>query len=521
MKFDSFDFDVCVIGSGASGSVAAQEIASQGLRVLVLEEGRQLNPGEYLSALENAWENALVPTAGGTLQPFARPWSASALGGGMSLYAGISFRLREVDMDARAHVAPDALDPSWPISYDELRPYYDRMERCIGVARETGADPLEPPGIPAVMPAYPLSAHGRQIADLGLRRGMKPFPTPLAINTVPYAGRPACVSCGPCNEYVCPTGARASATSFLLDASIPDGALTVERRAKALRIVLADRHRAGAVEWLDLATRTRRTTRVRSIVLAANAIQSAALLLRSAQPGAPQGLGNSTGMVGRGLSYKVSGYVGGTVDADGVEIEGETESGPFSTVAFSDHYLDPDAPSGLGGVFYDAREGNWAPRNGRMRLRIHFLAGDQPMHRNVVRLARTRGAFDLPRIVVDYSTHPLDKRRLGYLSRRAGEMLTEAGADDICFEESNYQIGNRHLHGGCRAGNDPATSVVDAAGRVHDLDNVHVVDGGYFPYSAGVNPTFTIQANALRIAGGIAAGLGATRSAHSAAVPTP
>ncbi|WP_341846156.1 GMC family oxidoreductase [Streptomyces caeruleatus] len=440
----------------------------------------------------------------------------------MALYAGISFRLRGVDLDARAHVAPDALDPAWPIGYADLRPFYDRIERCIGVAREPGADPLEPPGPPAVMPAHPYSTQGGLIAAAGRRIGLRPFPTPLAINSEPYAGRPACVRCGPCNEYVCPTGARANTSSLLFDAGLPAGALTVAHGAKALRIILSNRHHAGSVEWLDLRTRTRRVTRVRSVVLAANAVQSAALLLRSAQRGAENGLGNSTDMVGRGLSFKISGYAAGTVDAPGPRpvvsadpaagAYAHVPGGPFSTVAFSDHYLDPDAPSGLGGLLYEASDDERVVKDGRIRLRVHFLAADQPMRDNSVRLARERGPFNLPRLVIHYVTHPLDKRRLGYLSRRASELLAKAGADDIRYEDSNYQLGSRHLHGGCRAGTDPAQSVVDPWGRVHDLDNVYVVDGGFFPYSGGVNPTFTIQANALRIAQKIALDL---RSAAS------
>lgn len=450
----------------------------------------------------------------------------------MALYAGISFRLREVDLNARAHVAPDALDPAWPIGHDDLRPYYDRVERCIGVARASGADPLEPPGPPALMPAHPLSTQGRLIADAGRRIGLRPFPTPLAINSVPYAGRPACVRCGPCNEQVCPTGARANTAALLSDSALPAGSLTVVNGAKALRIGLRDRHRAASVEWLDLRTRTRQVARVRCVVLAANAVQSAALLLRSAQPGAEDGLGNSTGMVGRGLSFKVSGYVSGTADVDSALSQplppsfplhphpsAHNPDGPFSTVSFSDHYLDPDAPSGLGGLLYEASDEDRLIQDGRIRLRVHFLAADQPMRDNAVRLARERGPLNLPRIVIDYATHPLDKRRLGYLSRRASELLAKAGADDIRYENSNYQLGSRHLHGGCRAGTDPAESVVDAWGRVHDLDNVYVVDGGYFPYAGGVNPTFTIQANALRIAHHIAAEL--RPAGTSAPAPDP
>ncbi|WOH69910.1 FAD-dependent oxidoreductase [Bradyrhizobium sp. BWA-3-5] len=110
-------FDVCVIGSGASGSIVAHEIARNGFRVLVLEEGRKLPPGASLASVRRGMNDALVRSPPGALTPFGRPWTVSALGGGMTLYAGIAFRYRTVDFDARAHVAADALDPVWPIDY--------------------------------------------------------------------------------------------------------------------------------------------------------------------------------------------------------------------------------------------------------------------------------------------------------------------------------------------------------------------------------------------------------------------
>jgi choline dehydrogenase-like flavoprotein len=100
---------------------------------------------------------------------------------------------------------------------------------------------------------------------------------------------------------------------------------------------------------------------------------------------------------------------------------------------------------------------------------------------------------------LEYRTHPTDLHRLNYLRSRADLLLAAAGADDVSVEHSGYERGSSHLHGGCRAGRDPAHSVVDVHGRVHDLDNLYVFDGGYFPFAGGVNPTFTIMANALRL----------------------
>ncbi|MEU8119530.1 GMC family oxidoreductase [Spirillospora sp. NPDC049024] len=428
----------------------------------------------------------------------------------MRLFAGIGFRFREVDFDARAHVAADALDPRWPIGYADLRPGYEETEDLFGVARAHEADPLDPPSAPPRMPPHPFSPQGAVLAEAGASLGLRPFPTPLLINSVPYRGRPACVQCGPCNEYACPIGAKADVIDTLLRPAARSGALAIATRSKALRIGSGRFDRAGHVEWLDLRARRRHVTRARCVVLAANAVQSSALLLRSANRWSPEGLGNRYDVVGRGLCFKVSGYAHATVPAPAPSsAPAGPAAGPFSTVAFTDHYLDDACPTGLGGVLYEASPEDRAPRDGRLPLRVHYHAADQPMWRNRVRLGKERSPLGVPRLVMDYATHPVDRARLDHLAGRAARLLRSAGATDVAFEPSRYEHGSRHLHGGCRAGDDPATSVVDRDGRMHDHENVYVVDGGYFPYPGGVNPTLTILANAVRISHRIAADLAA------------
>ncbi|MCP2351249.1 GMC oxidoreductase [Nonomuraea roseoviolacea] len=494
--------DVCVVGSGPGGAVTAHLLARAGLRVLLLEEGGRIGPGATLDALEPGWEPALVRAGAGRPVPAGRPWSARGLGGGMGLFAGIGFRLRHVDLDARKHVADDALDPRWPLAYADLREHYDAVERLMGVARARGADPLEPDGDDPPLPPHPYSPPGLLLAGAGRRLGLRPFPTPLLINSAPYRGRPACHRCGPCNEHACPTGAKADLVATLLDPAAEDGSLVVATESRALRVHASSGDRADAVEWLDGRAGVRRTTRARCVVLAGNAVQSSALLLRSPTRWSPSGLGNRHDVVGRGLCFKVSGYVAGTVAAPAAT--GHGAGGPFSTVAFSDHYLDPACPGGLGGILYEASPADRAPRDGEMPLRVHYLAADQPMWRNRVRLSNRKNALGTEKLLMEYETHPLDEARLEYLAERATELLVSAGAAHIRREASGYERGSRHLHGGCRAGDDPRTSVVDADGRIHDQENVYVVDGGFFPYPGGVNPTLTILANAARIARRIA-----------------
>ena len=491
------DVDVCVIGSGASGAVAAHALVRAGLRVLLLEEGGRLAAGSSLTQIQSQWASSLVLGATGQLEATGRPWTARALGGGMALYAGISFRYRHVDFDARAHTARDALDPQWPIRYEDLRTDYDEIEALLGIARLAGSDPCEPEGRAALQPPHSHSAQGELLARAGRSIGKQPFPTPLAINSRPYGGRPRCSQSSPCNEYVCGSGARADVVSTLLDPLMHEDGFVLASPGRALKLQLVSPDRVGAVEWLDLGSHQRRTTKVRHVVLAANAIQSSALLLRSRNRWFPTGVGNHHDMVGRGLSFKISGYATGHVAAPKV-LRGHLK-GPHSTVSFSDHYIDPHCPTGLGGILYEASPDNRRVRDGRMALRVHYLASDQPMRDNRVRISSTKDEFGTEQIITEYSTHPVDVLRLQYLARKASELLAAADAQDVTFEATGYERGSRHLHGGCRSGDDPATSVTDRQGRVHGVDNISVVDGGVFPYAGGVNPTFTIQANALRI----------------------
>jgi paromamine 6'-oxidase/6'''-hydroxyneomycin C oxidase/2'-deamino-2'-hydroxyparomamine 6'-oxidase len=510
--------DVCVIGSGPSGVIAAAVLAQSGQRVLLLEEGTAPQAGDSLASMEPGWEPALAWNKGGGLAAVGRPWSACGLGGGMSVFAGLAFRFRHVDFDAAAYAGAGAMDPSWPIRYPDLRPYYDEIERAIGVARLAGSDPVEPEAMLPRMPPHPYSAAGGLLADAGFRLGMRPFPTPLAINPVAYRGRPACHRCGPCNEYVCPTGAKANAAGLFLGPLLRAGSLALRTESRALRVVLAGSHRAAGIEWLDLHTRQRHLTRARVIVVAANAVQSAAILLRSACRQAPRGLGNHGDMLGRGLSFKVSKYLSGTVQ---YLKQAARPGGPHSTVSFTDHYLDPAAPTGLGGLIYEASPQDRTVRGRRVRLRLHCLAADQPMPANRVLLGPGTAANGAPGLVMDYRTHRVDAARLKYLTCQARRILREAGAADITEEPSGYQLGSRHLHGTCRAGTDPRASVTDPWGLVHGTDNVYVVDGGFFPYAGGVNPVLTIQANALRISAEIARRLGTPRTGALAPELTP
>lgn len=495
------EYDVCVIGSGASGAVVADAMAARGASVLLLEEGPRLAKTERYRDHRASWESAFVQDASGKWTRTGNPYSVCALGGGTSFFAGIAFRYREVDFDARRHIQSDALDPIWPINYEHLRPYYDELEHRLGVARTASMDPLQPASGTPPLPPHAYSPRGELLAAAGLDLGLRPFPIPLAINSTPYNKQSACERQMSCTEQQCLSGAKADVVSRLIDPLVAADAVTVRTNAKALRLLQDRPDHVHAVEWIDVIGRQRLATSVRSVMVAANAIQSAALLLRSQTRWFPNGIGNNTNMLGRGLSFKVSGYVSGELeDRPGRADNAKRDHGMHSTVAFSDYYLDEECPTGLGGIMYEANSVTDTPAERSATLRMHFLAGDQPMASNRVTLAKERNQFGLQYLRLAYRTHPFDSQRLNYLSDRVSRVLRTAGAKTVQRQASPYETGGSHLHGTCRAGVDPKVSVVDPAGRVHGVDNVYVVDGGFMPFAGGVNPTLTIQANALRIA---------------------
>ena len=476
-------FDSCIVGSGASGAIVAHELARHGWDVVILEQGGHMPPGATLADLP-APERCRARDGTGRWGRRGFPWTACVVGGGTRFYCGVSFRMREVDFDASSHTVSEALDPRWPVRYENLRPYYDEVERLIGVARSNGGDPTEPPGATPPLPAHDPSAHGRLIAAAAADLRLHPFPTPLAIRS---RGDGTCTREGPCDQTACPVGAKGDVASRILDRLMRQPNVTLATHTRALRLVESAPGRIEGLECADLRNRRRLVVRARTYVLAANAIQSAALLLRSSSRWSPRGVGNRSGLLGCGLSLKPFAYVAGHSHLSSAD-------GLFSTVALTDYYVHPSFPTGLGGLIYEAN-----PAGAEPRLRVECLVADQPLRRNRVRITRTRDAFGLPELVIDYRPHPIDLARLAQLSERGVALLRHAGASAVEHETPAFTLGSGHLSGTCRPGADGATGVVDAVGTVHDGDAVVVADGATHPFGGAVNPTLTIQANALRI----------------------
>jgi paromamine 6'-oxidase/6'''-hydroxyneomycin C oxidase/2'-deamino-2'-hydroxyparomamine 6'-oxidase len=496
-------YDVCVVGSGASGATTAWLCARAGLRVAVVEQGTTVGPATTYDDLLAAAEPAWVRQENGTWGKIGYPWTTCNVGGGTVFFGGAFFRYRPVDFDPETVLGRGELPLAWPWGPEELDPYYRAIEDHIGVSGTADSDPTLPPrGAPYPLAAVPRSAEGEVLADGARAMGWTPFPTPLAVNSGPYGDGPGCVADAPCICRRCEVGAKGDALTRFLEPAARRGA-DVLAGLKADRLHTTGRT-ATALECVRVATGERVRIRARTFVVCANAVQTAALLLRSTGDRHPTGLGNTHDLVGRGLCFKLSEYLvgyrygGGDGGRPGSSILG---LGPFSTVAVADLYEHPPAPGGLGGILYEARpERPFRVRDTEQLVRIEALVPDEPQLANRVRIGNGTDRHGVPDVIMDYQAHPRDLARLEYLLRQGERMLGAAGCAVTAREPSGWALGSSHLHGTARMGTDPAASVTDPDGRLHDADNVLVGDGAVLPFPSGASPTLTIQAVALRTA---------------------
>lgn len=509
-------YDAIVIGSGFGGTLAAHELIRAGHRVALLERGPWVPRGP-----ENWAPNAFGPMT--AYYSMETPYRALAggetdrvgafhcVGGPSVFYGGVSLRFRAEDFEHDADIVADSR-AEWPYRYRDLEEWYGEAERVIGVAGELGGDPTEPyhstpyPQLPGA-----LAPTSRRIAQAAEGLGLHPARLPLAFNHGRGDGRAPCAACPTCDGFACAIGAKNDLATAVLPKLVRQG-LALRPDTVALRLVREGRS-IRAVECVDRHTRQPVRYEASQFVLAAGALASPHLLLASGL----DALNPAGRFVGRFLMRHFNAVVMGLFPRCP---DGERQF--HKQILIHDYYFGHpgvrDPIGKLGGIQQlvtppaELVKQYLAPGIGSLAASglshvtgLLVIAEDQPRAENHVALdPRRRDAFGQPQLQITHRYTERDERAGRVLVRKAKEILHCAGAVATYVQPIRTFS---HAVGTVRIGVDPATSPLDAECRFRGVDNLHVVDASSFPRSAGVNPSLTIAANALRAGAQVAAAL--------------
>jgi len=529
---ESDEVDFVVVGSGAAGGVIARELSQAGFDVVVMEQGPRLSPQDFEHDELKYWFlNGILNSPEDSPQTFRRRpgdtaervrdfnslFYARIVGGSSNHFTANYWRFRPVDFNERSLLGgiSDTGFADWPISYEELEPYYTKVEWEVGVSGLAGACPTDPArSKPYPMPPLPVKSSG-VLFERGARKlGLHPFPAPMAINSVAYRGRPGCQHCGFCEGYGCEYTAKSSALVTMIREAEATGRCEVRADSYVFRVDTNAKGRATGVAYFD-GERQERFQNAKAVVLAANGAETPRLLLNSANAKSPDGLANSSGLVGKYLMFN-SGAVAGAV----FEHELNEHKSVQVTRIVHDFY-DSDPKRGFyGGGGIDARidsvpiglplfglpaEQAWgAPLKQAIRDIPRTMvalshATSLPLARNSVSIdPDLKDAWGVPAMRVTYDDHPDDLAISAWLQDRSHEILDAAGAVRAWKLPVVGYTTSPHLLGTCRMGDDPETSVVDRYHRSHDIPNLFLCDGSSFVTSGRGQPTMTIQALAFR-----------------------
>jgi choline dehydrogenase-like flavoprotein len=498
--------DFAIVGAGAGGATLAYRLAKQGFSVVCFDAGPYWRPLDDFASDEVEqqklfWTDDRI-TGGADPIPLGGRNSGRGVGGSTVHFSMISLRWRPEWFKSRSQLGYGF---DWPLTYDELAPYYDQVERALSVAGPVRY-PWGPQRGPYPYRPHEVNAPGQILARGAEKLGIKWAATPLATVSAPRGKSPPCVYRGFCN-FGCSTNAKQSALVVWADLAVKAGA---EIRDMAMVGRVETDREGGLVTGVHYHRNDAwRFQKARNVVLAGYAIETPRLLLNSATAQHPQGLANSSGLVGTHLTVHAGPGVWATF-----EDEVRWNKGP-PNMAVSEHWNYTDAGKDFHGGYAFMSQGPlarawamtvatsrglWGEDLKRAMLAYNHTAGFVPVGEvepravNTVTLAEEvdRYGLKIPRLTFAYSDN--DKRLQAHALKFQSEMLEAAGGRDLWTD-----MDMSHLMGTCRMGASREDSVVDADGRSWDIPNLWICDGSLFPTTGGVNPSLTIQALACRI----------------------
>lgn len=538
--------DAVVVGAGAGGGVVAKELATAGWSVVLLERGPWLKTESFghcetrysfTSAVidvpfgPEASEVRTVRSDPGAPARVVRPRDPlygtlpACVGGGTVYYGAKAWRFHPETFRLTSYVGavPGANLEDWPITYEDLEPYYEKAEYDLGISGDE--NPFGPPRRkPLPLPPLPDNQEAGVLYPAARRLGWKPFHPPLAILSRPYRGRQACTQCPYCNGFGCEVGAKSSTLVSVIPEALRTGNCRLIPRAFAREVTVDGRGRPDGVIYQVEGTSSWQRLPARVIVLAGSATETPRLLLNSKSKFFPQGIGNEHDQVGRNIENDGGQFVYGLFDrivtdqvGPGVcfgaddfqfrEVGGKAAraaNGKLAHGILSNYHTRP--PLGFVQRIHVPQD---VPRFGsglKAFYRYYFLRSiwlyttchTYPRAENRVDTdPAVRDGRGVPVSRITYRQHPRNAEEEQFMADRCEDLLREAGAHTVVkphiVRETEFGI-STHQQGSCRMGNDPKSSVTDRTGRVHSVPNVYVADGSLMPNPGGANPSLTIQA---------------------------
>jgi len=533
------DYEAIVVGSGAAGGIVACVLAEAGKHVLLLERGRELSFADVgRDHLRNQrlaiYGHNAGPELNGNPRVFVDPEgrsrivrpheldyhnNAACVGGGTRVYGAQAWRFHPDDfrMATKYGIPSGSSLADWPITYETLEPYYERAEWELGAAGDGRTiNHQVPRRRDYPLPPVPPSPQTLALKKGAGRLGWTTTPVPLLINTEPYQGRAACIACKYCVGFACPTDAKNGSQNTVIPRALATGNCELRTNAIVASIDVDSHGNVSGVTYFVESLAERRSVRSKIVVVSGGAIESARLLLNSRSRHSPLGLGNEHDQVGRNLQghlYPRAYGLSTTKVFDGV--------GPGVTIATTQFNHDNEGIIGGGMLaddfikppidfWYDSLPPD-LPRWG--------IRNKQFMRNNYTRVMHVRGPVqDIPnpdgRVTIDATvsdkwglpvarlsgtTHPATVETASFMRERGEEWLRGSGCEKVWSAQPGLILsGRQHQAGTCRMGRDPKTSVTDEWGRVHNHDNLFVVDGSLHVTNGGFNPVLTIMALAFR-----------------------
>ncbi|VAW69268.1 Glucose-methanol-choline (GMC) oxidoreductase:NAD binding site [hydrothermal vent metagenome] len=551
----SKDYDVCVIGSGAGAGPVISELAKAGKSVIVLEKGPWLSEADFYKdemaccrrsvytpdlkdeqhvleeeAMDGSWVSEATSESGWDF------WNGNVVGGSSNFMSGYFYRLKPQDFKLLSEFGPikGANIADWPISYADLEPYYTKTETEVGISGKIIPHKHQEPRSTPNFPYPPTSEHPivKRIDKACNELKLTSLATPRAVLSRPANNRRSCEYSGYCGSYGCSSGAKGSSRAALLDGAVKTGNCEIRPHAKVYKLKSDSKGRVSEALYYDDENK-KHSVSAKTFVVACHAIETSRLLLASTGQKHPNGLGNNYSQLGKNLLFSAGGSGTGEFHYSKMERLAATEMktrGPFVNRGLQDWYFFEDKAFGgkaKGGVidfllrhpnpiskamsvrWNDNDNLNWGHQLKRdlktvftqsQDLRFEVFNDWLPTDNCFVSLdpkVKDKWGSAVAKVRLGYHEHDL---KVGeFLSAKAETVLQQMGATNIRSSVSGSPPANL-VAGGCRFGNDIKTSVLNADCRVHDVENLYVTDGSFMPTGGSVPYTWTIYANAFRVA---------------------